>query len=148
MTRRNNGVYQPEYRLIVLFIPAVVGVVCSIVYGQAGSHPENYTWGTVAVTYNAMFFSFLGANIVGLTYAIDSFPMVAGPLLVLICAGRGIISFGLSYATLPATATLGYDGTMIVFAVITGVLSLMAVPVYIWGKHMRHLGQKWFAPKE
>jgi len=90
----------------------------------------------------------LGANIVGLTYAIDSFPLVAGPLLVLICAGRGIISFGLSYATLPATQTLGYDWTMNVFAIITGVLSALGIPCYFYGRKIRKLGQKWFNKKE
>lgn len=149
MSKRNNGVYQPEYRLIMLFIPAIVGVICTVVYGQAGSRPTKWSWGSVAVAYNAVFFSFLGANIVGITYAIDCFPLVAGPLLVLICAGRGFISFGLSYATLPATKTLGYSGTMNVFAIITSVLCLMAIPCYIFGHHFRKLAQRWYkAPGE
>lgn len=148
MSKRNNGVYQPEYRLIILIVPAVVGVVCSIMYGQTASYPDKYTWGSVAVTYNAIFFAFLGANVVGLTYAIDSFPLAAGPLLVLICAGRGFISFGLSYATLPATQTLGFATTFNIFAIITGVLSLLAVPFYFYGRQIRRLGMKWFGEEE
>lgn len=142
MTRRNKGIYEPEYRLIVLVVPAVVGVVCSIVYGQAGTHPTHYTWGTVAVTYNAIFFAFLGANIVGITYAIDCFPLKASPLLVLICAGRGFISFGLSYSTLPTVTTLGYDGTMGMYAGIIGTLSLFGIPFYFFGKRIRGFAQK------
>lgn len=148
MSRRNKGIYEPEFRLIILGVPAVVGVICAVMYGQAASHPTRYSWATIVVTYNAIFFAFMGANLVGLTYAIDSFPQVAAPLLVLICAGRGFISFGLSYATLPATQTLGYDGTMNVFAIITGVLCLLGFPMYFWGRQIRRMGQRWFALRE
>ncbi len=142
MSRWNKGTYEPEYRLIILFVPAVVGVICSVVYGQAGTYPTEYTWGTVAVTYNALFFGFLGANIVGITYAIDCFPLRAGPFLVLIYAGRGIISFGLSYSTLAAVNTIGYDGTTVVYAAIIGFLSLLAVPFYFYGRKIRQVAQK------
>lgn len=142
MTRWNKGLYEPEYRLMILVFPAIVGIVCSVIYGQAGSHPMQYTWGTVAVTYNAIFFAFLGANIVGITYAIDCFPLKAGPVLVLICAGRGLISFGLSYSTLPTIKTLGYDGTMGTYAGIIGSLSLLGIPCFFFGRHIREFAQR------
>jgi hypothetical protein len=148
MSKRNKNVYEPEYRIIVLIIPAIVGVICCVVYGQAGAHPYDWTWGTVAVTYNAIFFAFLGANIVGITYAIDSFPLITGPVLVLICSGRGFISFGLSYSTLAAVSTLGYDGTMNVYAIVTGVLSLLGIPCYFYGPCVRKMVNKWFKISE
>ncbi|KAL2851669.1 major facilitator superfamily domain-containing protein [Aspergillus pseudodeflectus] len=139
-TKRNNGIYKPEYRLPMIGIPAAVGVICGIIYGQAASHPENWNVSAIFVSYNASFFAFLGANIVGITYAVDSFPMRAAPFLVVICAGRGIISFGLSYATLPAVQDIGYDMTMVVEMVICGVLALLAVPMFFYGPAIR----KWF----
>jgi len=145
MSRWKGGVYQPEYRIIVLAFPAVVGVVCAVIYGQAAAHPERWNWSAIAVSYNGIYLSFLGANIVGVTYAIDSFPLRAGSLLVLICAGRGIISFGLSYATLPSIQAIGYDGAMNVQAVVCGVLALIGVPMYFFGSYLRQLAQKWFA---
>jgi hypothetical protein len=144
LSKRNNGVFEPEFRLIPLAAPSIVAVICAVMYGQAASNPTAYSWATVAVTYNATFFGFLGANIVGITYAIDSFPMRAGPLLVVICAGRGLISFGLAYATLPAITAIGYDGVMIAEAAIAGGLTLLVVPVYIWGAKLRLLANRWF----
>lgn len=38
--RRNNGIHQPEFRLIPLIIPICAAVIASVIYGQAGSHPE------------------------------------------------------------------------------------------------------------
>ncbi|KAL3457261.1 major facilitator superfamily domain-containing protein [Aspergillus heterothallicus] len=142
-TKRNNGIYKPEYRLPMIGIPAAVGVICGIIYGQAASHPESWDVSAIFVSYNASFFAFLGANIVGITYAVDSFPLRAAPFLVVICAGRGIISFGLSYATLPAVQEIGYDMTMVVEMVICGVLALLAVPMFFFGPRIRKYVSGW-----
>ena len=147
-SRRNAGLYKPEYRLPVIAIPAIVGIICGILYGQAAANPEKWSAAAIVVGYNASFFAFLGANIVGITYAVDSFPQRAAPFLVVICAGRGFISFGLSYATLPAVKTLGYDKTMIVEVVICAVLALIAVPIFFVGPRIRRFAQRWCSVEE
>lgn len=92
---------------------------------------------TIVAPYHMGFFAFLGANLVGITYAIDSFPSKAGPLLLLICAGRGFISFGLSYSTVPLISLTGYNGAMNIFAIISGVLGAITVPMYLFGSRIR-----------
>jgi hypothetical protein len=144
LSRRRKGRYEPEYRLISLAIPATVGVICAIMYGQAAQRPFKYHWATVAVTYNATFFGFLGANVVGISYAVDSFPSRAGVFLVVICAGRGLISFGLSYAAIPSISAIGYDGAMVAEASICAGLSLLGIFVYAFGRRMRNLANEWF----
>lgn len=143
LTKHSNGLYKPEYRLPVLAVPATVGIICGIIYGQAASFPGDWNASAIVVSYNASFFAFLGANIVGITYAVDSFPLRAAPFLVVVCAGRGIISFGLSYATLPAVRSIGYDRTMVVEMVICAVLALGAVPMFFFGKRVRLLVREW-----
>ena len=77
--------------------------------------------------HNASFFAFLGANVVGITYAVDSFPSRAEAILVVICAGRGIMSFGLSYATLPSISAIGYDGALNMQGNIAAGFSALAI---------------------
>lgn len=69
-SRRNNGLYKPEYRLPVIAIPAIIGAICGIIYGEAGAHPEKWSVASIVIGYNASYFAFLGANIVGITYAV------------------------------------------------------------------------------
>lgn len=38
--KRNNGIHQPEYRLVPLIPPVIVGVISAVVYGEAAQHPE------------------------------------------------------------------------------------------------------------
>ncbi|OAL03683.1 MFS general substrate transporter [Phaeosphaeriaceae sp. SRC1lsM3a] len=142
LSKLHNGVYKPEFRFFNLAIPVVVGVVCGVMFGQAGAFPQNYHWSAIVVTFNGVFFAFLGVNVVGITYAVDAFPLKAGPFLVLICAGRGLISFALSYSVLPAVAALGYNGTMNVESIIAGVLGAMAIPFYFFGPKIRLVAHK------
>lgn len=142
MSARNAGTYKPEYRLVMLLVPSVVGVISTIIYGQAGASPHDWSLAAPVITYNASFFAFLGANVVGITYAVDSFPMRAEAFLVVICAGRGIMSFGLSYATLPSIEAIGYDGALNIQGGISGALSLLAVVFYIWGPRIRAFAKK------
>ncbi|CAK7197859.1 hypothetical protein SEUCBS139899_000509 [Sporothrix eucalyptigena] len=140
MSRRYGG--GPEYRLIPLVLPALATVIGCAIFGQASAHPFRWSWPAVVVPYHMCYFAFLGVNLVAITYAIDSFPAQAGPMLLLICAGRGFISFGLSYSTVPAVHTIGYDGGMNVFAAVCGAFSLAGVAVYFWGNSMRNWAHK------
>jgi hypothetical protein len=142
MSKQNHGNYKPEYRLLLLWIPAIIGIVCAILYGQAGAHPDSWDVSVPIVCYNASFFAFLGANVIGITYAVDSFPARAETLLVVICAGRGLISFGLSYAVLPSITAIGYDGAMNIQGGITGGLACAGVLVYIFGPKIRAIANR------
>jgi MFS family permease len=148
LSMRNDGVFKPEYRLIGLALPAVVGVISAVVYGQAAQRPAEWHWSAIVVPYNAVNFAFNCVNLVGITYAVESFPQRAASLLVVICAGRGIISFGLSYSTLPAIKAIGYDGALNIQAGIGGGLTAMAIGVWFVGPRIRAMAAKWFNMEE
>ena len=135
--RRNNGMHEPETRILPLIFPIIIGTFTSVLYGQGATHPEKYHWFVYVWTVAAYYFCFVGANIVAITYLLDSYPARAGPLLVIICAFRGFISFGTSYGTTAFVNNNGYDGAFGIFGALTAVLGLLGVPVYFWGKNIR-----------
>lgn len=148
LSKRNNGVFKPEYRLVGLIVPGIVGVVAAVIYGQAAQNPAQWHWSGVVIPYAAIYFAFLGVNLVGITYAVESFPQRAASLLVVICAGRGIISFGLSYSTLPSIKAIGYDGALNTQAGIGGGLIAFAVVIWYAGPRLRAMAAKWFNMEE
>ncbi|KAL2880092.1 hypothetical protein SGCOL_004476 [Colletotrichum sp. CLE4] len=147
MSNWKNGTFQPEYRLIILSIPILSAIISCVFYGQAGAYPDRWHWMTIVAPYNLGYFAFLGANLIGITYAIDSFRSKAGPLLLVLCAGRGFISFGLSYSTVPLINLIGYNGAMNIFAIIAGVLGAITVPVYLFGPRVRMWATKRIWPE-
>ncbi|KAM0540457.1 hypothetical protein ACHAO7_011190 [Fusarium culmorum] len=147
MSRRNGGVFEPEYRLLTLIIPAAAAIISAIFYGRAAANPNDYHWIAIVACYHLGFFAFLGANLVGITFVMDSYPSKSGPLLLVVCAGRGFVSFGLSYATVPSIESLGYDGAMNILAIICGVLSGFGIVVYFIGKRVREWARRTIWPK-
>jgi len=135
--QRNGGIHEPENRILPLIIPLVVGVFSCVLYGLAAQHPTEYHWFTYVWVVAAYYFAFVGANIVAITYLLDSYPARAGPLLVIVCAMRGIMSFGVSYGIQPMIQAKGYDGAFGIFAALTAAFGLLGVPIFIWGKNIR-----------
>lgn len=134
---RRGGLHEPETRIIPLVFPTVVGVVTAVLYGVGAAHPDRFHWFVYVWGVAAYYFAFVGANIVAITYLLDSYPARAGPMLIVICAFRGIISFGVSYGISPFIESHGYAGTFGTFGGLTGAMGLLGVPVYFYGKRIR-----------
>ncbi|KAK4150456.1 major facilitator superfamily domain-containing protein [Chaetomidium leptoderma] len=146
MSRMNKGVCHPEYRLLSVILPSIIAVVSCVIYGQTAQHPEKWSWAGIVIPYAAGFLAFLGANTVAITYVVDSWPAEAGPMLLVVAAGRGFISFGLSYAMVPWVEENGYDGSMRDLAIVCGVFALLGIPCYFFGRKMRLWSQKRLYP--
>ncbi|CAI6093581.1 unnamed protein product [Clonostachys chloroleuca] len=146
--KKRNGIHEPEVRILPLIFPIIVGVFTAVLYGQGASKPHDYHWFTYVWAVAAYYFTFIGANIVAITYLLDSYPQRASPLLIIICAFRGIISFGVSYGITPFIESQGYEGAFGIFAALTGIFGLLGVPVYFWGKKIRHVTGQYAIDKD
>ncbi|RMY72273.1 hypothetical protein D0863_04622 [Hortaea werneckii] len=141
--KRNGGVHELENRLLLLWLPIIVGVISATIYGQAAQHPDQYHWFAIAFVYAAYYFCFLGANIGGITYLLDSYPARSAPVLVVICAFRGFVSFGTSYGVTDFIETSGYDGSFGTYAGLTALFGLLGLPVFFFGKRIRQFTGRW-----
>jgi hypothetical protein len=146
--KRRNGMHEPEIRLLPLISPIIVGVFTAVIYGQGASNPYQYHWFVYVWAVAAYYFCFVGANIVAITYLLDSYPQRASSVLIIICAFRGIISFGVSYGIEPFIESRGYSGAFGIFGALTGALGLLGIPVYIWGKNIRRITGRYAVDKE
>jgi hypothetical protein len=162
MSRRNGGVYEPEFRLVALVIPLLLGVLFVVLYGQAAEFPQRFNWGAIVIPLNGCkfphqfhrrpkltnckdYFTFVGANISTITYFLDAYPTRGASSLVLLCAMRGVISFCLSYGTVDMYTKYGYDGAFGIFGGITALFGVLGVLMYIFGKKIRQFVSAWTA---
>ncbi|KAI9661858.1 MAG: hypothetical protein M1821_009097 [Bathelium mastoideum] len=143
MAKRRGGMHEPEVRLIPLCIPVAVGIISALLYGQGAAHPYHYHWFVYVFANAGYYFCFVGANIAAMTYLLDSYPAHAGPLLVIICAFRGFVSFGVSYGIAKFIETAGYDGSFGAYSGLTALFGLLGIVVYFIGKRIRQATVKW-----
>jgi MFS family permease len=74
MTAKNNGHRVPEYRLVALFIPAIVGPVGLLIFGFCAAAKD--PWIAPAVGYCMQGFGLTACSNIIATYAVDSCPGV------------------------------------------------------------------------
>lgn len=143
LAKRNGGVAEPETRLIPMVIPIIVVIVSTVIFGLAGSNPSSWSVWAVIVTFNAEFFGFICIVLLGYTYCLDAYAERAAPILVLICAVRGFISFGISFGITKFVTVEGYESALNICAIVMGAVSAFGIPVYFLGKRIRKATMKY-----
>jgi len=140
-TRKNNGVFEPEQRLLALILPLFLVPVGVLMYGIGVAHQ------TSAVV------PFLGNGLIGfgigaipsitMSYVIDSYYLVSPDLMLLVVALKNIFGFGFSYAVIPWITATGYVDTFVAMAFILFGLILFGLPLWYWGKKIRDVTARW-----
>lgn len=143
IAKYRNGVAEPEIRLIAMTLPVASLIVSSVIFGRAASSPYEWSPWAITITFNGIYFAFIGIILVGYTYSLDSYPERAAPILVLICAVRGLISFGISFGVTNFVTELGYQGAFNICASITGAIAAFGVPIFLWGHKLRAITMKY-----
>ncbi|CBX96553.1 similar to MFS transporter [Plenodomus lingam JN3] len=137
MARRNNGIFEPEFRL-VLMIPATVFATLGFIgFGISVQQQLPLIWPLTFMSIHALSVPF--ASTASLAYVIDCHPRDANQAFVTINFAKAIFTF---VATTYANGWLAQAGPRGVFDTIsiinTGICA-MTIPAYIFGKRFRSL---------
>lgn len=136
MSRRNGGLYEPEFRL-VMAIPIAITTVIGLM-GFGWSVQEHDAWIVPTVFFGIISFGCSLGSTTAITFCVDSYRQYAGEALVTLNFSKNILH-GLVFS-LFFNSWLASDGPKRVFLAIGGIqlacLSL-SIPMYIFGKRAR-----------
>ncbi|KAE8138805.1 major facilitator superfamily domain-containing protein [Aspergillus pseudotamarii] len=141
LTRRNNGIRQPEMRLPSIAIGGVCAPAALVLYGVGVNN--NLHWIAPTIALGLLNFAIVQATNVAMVYVIDSYRPSVGEITVSILAFKAAFGFLLSFYTNPWINLEGYSKAFGEMACIAGVIILIAVPFYYWGRAVRHRTWKW-----
>lgn len=99
-------------------------------------------WFALIFGYGAEYFAFIAASVAGQTYLLDAYPTRTGAVLTLVCVGRGLISFGMSYSLVSTTDALGHLGAYSMYAGVMAFFGLCFIALYFTGKRLRNWTMK------
>jgi MFS family permease len=136
MARRNGGIYEPEFRL-VMAIPIAISTVAGLM-GFGWSIEERDNWIVPTVFFGIISFGCSLGSTTSITFAVDSYRQYAGEALVTLNVSKNILH-GLVWS-LFFNRWLESDGSRLVFNCIGGIqlaCLLTTIPMYIWGKRGR-----------
>ena len=136
MSRRNGGLYEPEFRL-VMGIPILITTVMGLI-GFGWSAEERDHWIVPTVFFGIISFGCSLGSTTSITFCVDSYRQYAGEALVTLNFSKNIFH-GLVFS-LFFTHWMSEDGSKTVFmwtGIIQLVLMLTTIPLYIYGKRLR-----------
>lgn len=172
--RRNNGVYEPEARLLALVFPFVLVPVGLIMYppssvwvlmvgmgweynmNRIGRSRSSDMVSSQVVSLESLpspsltvppspstplLPSLSGCHL--LIPVIDCYFLVSYEALLMVNGLKNIFGFGFSYAVVPWITLQGFQGA---FGTMVGIqcgVMLFAIPLYLYGKKIRHASASW-----
>ncbi|KAH7019975.1 major facilitator superfamily domain-containing protein [Ilyonectria destructans] len=136
MARRNGGLYEPEFRL-VMAIPILI-TTCIGLMGFGWSADEKDHWIVPTVFFGVISFGCSLGSTTAITFCVDSYRQYAGEALVTLNFSKNVLH-GLVFS-LFVTHWLNADGPKKVYiwiGIIQLILMLFTIPMYIYGKRAR-----------
>lgn len=136
LARRNGGLYEPEFRL-VMAIPIVITTVLGLIgFGWSANAEE--PWIVPTVFFGIVSFGCSLGSTTAITFCVDSYRQYAGEALVTLNFSKNILH-GLVFSFF-VTGWLKTDGSKTVFVwigIIQLIVLLSTIPMYIYGKRAR-----------
>ncbi|KAL2129075.1 hypothetical protein VTI74DRAFT_8267 [Chaetomium olivicolor] len=140
-TRRNGGVREPEMRLPAMAVACVAAPVGLGIFGVGvgrGLH-----WMVPVLGIGLLNFAIVQGTNVCLVYVIDAYRPVAGEVTLAVMGFKSLFGFLLSFYTNMWVAEAGYVRAYGTMAAISAAVLLCWIPLYFWGKKIRHATWKW-----
>lgn len=134
MSRRNNGIYEPEFRLVIIIVTLLLGGMSFFGFGMSLQAQD--PWIGPVFFYGLQYFSVGFMTIAVYGYLTDCHRDKAPEAFAAINL-RNIYSFGMNYFV---SSWITSQGPREVFCIIGGVhvfICLTAIPMYIFGKKCR-----------
>ncbi|EGC41682.1 MFS transporter [Histoplasma capsulatum var. duboisii H88] len=136
MTRRNGGIYEPEFRL-VMAVPITLTTAMGLM-GFGWSAQERDRWIVPTVFFGILSFGCSVGSTTAITFCVDSYRQYAGEALVTLNFSKNVLHgfiFSLFFVQ-----WLKSDGARDVFVCLGGIhiaCMLSSIPLYIYGKRAR-----------
>jgi len=136
MARRNGGLYEPEFRLVMAIPIAITTVIGLMGFGWSAQVHDHYMVPTVF--FGIISFGCTMGSTTSITFCVDSYRQYAGEALVTLNFSKNVLH-GLVFS-LFVTGWLSDDGPKTVYlwiGIIQLILLLSTIPLYIFGKRLR-----------
>ncbi|GEQ68809.1 hypothetical protein JCM33374_g2478 [Metschnikowia sp. JCM 33374] len=135
VVRRNHGVYEPEFRLLML-VPSTL-FTCMGLMGYGWSAQEKDPWIAPVIFFGCLSFGSSMASTTAITYTIDCYKMFAAEALVSFNFAKNIIGFVFSLFNNDAYAAIHGKKLFVIYGCAQLVISLLGIVVYVFGKVFR-----------
>ncbi|KAH7032350.1 major facilitator superfamily domain-containing protein [Macrophomina phaseolina] len=133
-SRRNKGVYEPEYRLLCM-VPGLLMGVGLMLFGYVCEEQASYY--ATATVHGVDLLGIMCVVIASANYGIDAFRDMSSEIFIIGMVFKNFVFYGFSYFVNDWTADAGPAQVFYVMGGIGFAIVLSTPPVFFWGKRYR-----------
>ncbi|KAK0658494.1 major facilitator superfamily domain-containing protein [Cercophora samala] len=134
LTKKNMGIYEPEFRLPLMAVSLITGVVGFFGFGASVEYQTHWSGPVLCFGLANMSLVFAATCVFG--YIVDSYRELNEEAFVAINT-RNLLTFGLTYFV---NGWLQQQGPLVVFCILGALfvfVTLLTIPLWIFGKKCR-----------
>jgi len=137
MTRRNHGIYEPEFRIVLVIPQLIFGCAGLYGFGVTSASLVNYTWFLPVFFFALEVMAMVIGAVASSLYIVDAHRDIAIEAFTCLLIFKNFFSFGLTFSAYGWVVHFGTFNTFMVIASIQVVICLLSIPMYIFGKRNR-----------
>lgn len=136
LAKRNCGVYEPEFRLLMT-APAGISTALGLM-GFGWSAQRGDPWIAPTIFLGIVGFGSSLASTTAITFTVDSYKQYAQEALVTLNVLKNVMGFAFSFFNARFNVEEGYKIAFVVYGSVEIFVCLFAIPLYHYGKRLRH----------
>ncbi|KAM0231625.1 hypothetical protein ACHAPO_008473 [Fusarium lateritium] len=133
--RKHNGVFEPEARLVTIYISAIPMIAGLVLMGQA-LH-KHLSVAAIVVGWGMHAFGIMLTSVAVASYLLDAYPSAPAEVCGLTNVFRALSGFSVGYYQQPWGARVGYDVSFGTQAGIVAASMILIVIVHLFGHRLR-----------
>jgi len=137
MIRRNKGIYEPEFRIVLIVAMLVFAAAGLYGFGITADNAEKYGWLIPDVFFAFIVISMVVGAVASALYIIDAHREIAVESFTCLLIFKNIFSFILAYFSYNWVFSIGIRQLFIIFGSIEVAICLLSIPMYVFGKRNR-----------
>lgn len=133
--KKHAGVFEPEARLVTIYISAAIMIVGLIVLGQALAH--HLSVAAIIMGWGMHSFGIMICSVAVTSYLLDAYPTAPAEVSGWANIARAMGGFSVGYFQQPWGAKVGYDGSFGTQAAIVAFSTIIIAIVHRYGHTLR-----------
>ncbi|CAK7230745.1 hypothetical protein SBRCBS47491_007691 [Sporothrix bragantina] len=140
--RRFNGVFEPESRLYLLALPAIITGAGCVLFGYGVQ--QTLHWTSLFFGYGMVSFALTAVPTITMAYVSDCLLPVNSDALMLVNGSKNVVAFGFLYGIVPWVTEVGYvDCFGAQAGIFVAIIAIGAVLLIRYGAAIRHRQAQW-----
>ncbi|KAL2351669.1 MFS transporter-like protein [Cryomyces antarcticus] len=137
MTRRNRGIYEPEFRLVLVLPQLLFGCAGLYGFGITSANTARYGWFWPDFFFALEVMGMVLGAVASALYIVDAHRDLAVEAFTCLLVFKNIFSFGLTWSGYGWLVRYGIKGPFMAIASVQVVVCALTVLMYIFGKRNR-----------